>query len=171
MKRKMGTTFLAAGVVSMLAFGAAVTAEADQRGRHGRFEQGRRPAVRQELHQNRREIHRDRAELRSDLRDYHQDRAALQRAYRRGASPTEIGRLRGEVRESGREVRESRQELREDFADHRRDLNRFGSGNHGWRGDRGRGDRNDRGWWGRGNDRWDHSRWDNRDRRFDYGRD
>jgi hypothetical protein len=166
MSRKIGTTFLAAGVVSMLALGAAGIAEADQRSRHGRFEHARRPAARQELHQNRREIHRDRADLRRDLRDYRQDRAALQKAYRRGVSPSEIGRLRGEVRESGREVRESRRELREDFADHRRDLNRFGYGN------RGRWDRNDRGWWGRGNDRWDHNRWDNhRDRRFDYGRD
>jgi hypothetical protein len=149
----------------LLTLGASGTVAADQRGHHDRFEHSRRPAARQELHQNRREIHRDRAELRRDMRDYHQDRATLQRAYRRGASPAEIGRLRGEVRESGREVRESRQELREDFAEHRRDLNRFGYGN------RGRWDRNDHGSWNYG--RWGNDRWDNhRGRGFDYdGRD
>ena len=163
MNRKTAITFLAAGVVSLLTLGASGTAAADQRGRHGRFEHSRRPAARQELHRNRREIHRDRAELRRDVREYRQDRTALQRAYRRGASPAEIGRLRGEVRESGREIRESRRELRGDFAEHRRDLNRFGYG------DRGRWDRNDRSSWNHG--RWDNRRWHNhRDRRFAYGR-
>lgn len=167
MNRKIGITFLAAGVVSLLALGAYGTAEADQRGRYGRFEHSRRPAARQELRQNRREIQRDRTELRRDMREYHQDRSALQRAHRRGASRAEIGRLRGEVRESRREVAGSRRELREDFAEHRRDLGRFGYGNGGWQGNRGRRDRNDHGWWNRGNARWDN----HRGRRFDYGRD
>jgi hypothetical protein len=172
MNRKIAKTFLTAGAVSLLALGALATAEADQRGRHDRFEHSRRPAARQELHHNRREIQRDRAELRRDMREYHQDRTALQRAHRRGASPAEIGRLRGEVRESGREVAESRRELREDFAEHRRDLDRFGYGNSGWQGNRGRWDRNERGWWNWGNGRRDNSRWDDhRGRGFDYGRD
>jgi hypothetical protein len=172
MNRKIAITFLAAGVVSLLVLGTSGTAEADQRGRHGRFEHSRRPAARQELHRNRREIQRDRADLRRDTREYRQDRSALQRAYRRGASPAEIGRLRGEVRESGREVAESRRELRGDFAEHRRDLDRFGYGNGGWQANRGRWDRNDHGWWNRGNGRWGNNRWDNnRGWGFDYGRD
>jgi hypothetical protein len=134
----------------------------DVRGNQGRYDHSRRPAARQEIRENRREIHKDRVELRRDLNEYNRDREALRRAYRRGASPAEIARLRGEVRESAGEVRESRQELREDYAELRRDLDRFGYGNgDNW-------NRNDRVWWSSGNGRWDNQRdrWG-----FDYGRD
>jgi hypothetical protein len=203
MTKRTTLMFLAAGLVSFLALGNSRTAEADQRGRQGRFEQPgrqdfrpgvsrnrrevarprtdvhrdvrgnhgrydppRRPAARQEIRENWREIQKDRAELRRDLRDYQGDRAALQRAYRRGASPAEIARLRGELRESAGEVRESRQELRQDYAELRRDRDRFG---HGGRYDnRGNWNRNDQGWWGWGNGPWNNprDRWG-----FDYGRD
>lgn len=203
MTNRTTLTFLAAGLVSLLTFGAPGAADADQRGRqgrfehsrghdsrpgfnrnrgevakhragfrrdvranHGRYDHSRRPAARQGSRENWREIRNDRVELRRDLRDYQQDRAALQRAYRRGASPSEIARLRGELRESAGEVRESRQELRQDYAGLRRDRDRFGQG--GRYDNRGNWNRNDRGWWG-----WGDGGWNNPSDRpgFDYGRD
>lgn len=156
-------TLVAAGMLSLLALCDAGIALADQRGRHDRHDHWRNRGARQEIFQDRREIQKDRAELRRDLRDYHQDREALQRAYRRGASRSEIERLRNELRQSAREVAESRQELRGDYSELRRDLDRYGWGNRGWGGGR-----NDSGWWGWGNRSWNHD-WSRRD--LDYGRD
>ena len=108
MNRKTATTFLTAGIFSLIALVDAGLVLADQRGRH---DQSRRESARREINQNRREIQKDRADLHKDVREYNRDREALQRAYRRGASRSEIERLRNEARQSGREVAESRQEL------------------------------------------------------------
>ncbi len=151
MNKKTGITFLTAGIFSLIAFVDAGLAWAEQRGRH---DQSRRESARREIDQNRREIQRDRADLYKDVREYNRDREALQRAYRRGASRSEIERLRNEARQSGREVAESRQELREDYGELRRDLDRYGYNNRAWDNDRGRSDRDNRGWWGSGNGSW-----------------
>ena len=205
MKKKTVLTFFAAGMVSLFALGDSGTAGADQRdrhtrfesprrqvarqeihqnrreigrdrtefsrdvsGRHGRFEHPERQAARQEIHQDRREIFKDRAELNRDLREYNRDREALQRAYRRGASPAELERLRNEVRQGRQEIFQDRGEIRDDYAELRRDLDQFGLGNGGWQGNRGRSDRNDQGWWNWGNGWWNNSR---DGRGFDYRRD
>ena len=148
MNRKTPTTFLTAAIFSLIALADAEMALADQR---GRYDHARRESARREVYQNRQEIQKDRADLHRDLREYNRDREALQRAYRRGASRSEIERLRNEVRQSGREVAESRQELRGDYYGLRRDLDRFGYNNRGW-----------------GNGSWNND-WNRRG--LDYGRD
>ena len=129
MNKKTAITFLTAGIFSLIALFDAGLAWAEQRGRH---DQSRRESAHREIDQNRREIQKDRADLYKDVREYNRDREALQRAYRRGASRSEIERLRNEARESGREVAQSRQELRGDYSELRRDLDRYGYNNRGW---------------------------------------
>jgi hypothetical protein len=165
MNKKTAITFLTAGIFSLIALFDAGLAWAEQRGRH---DQSRRESARREIDQNRREIQKDRADLYKDVREYNRDREALQRAYRRGASRSEIERLRNEARQSGREVAESRQELRGDYSELRRDLDRYGYSNRGWGNDRGRSDRDNRGWWGWGNGSWNND-WNRRG--LGYGRD
>lgn len=144
MNKKTALAFLTAGIVSLIGLADSDIALADQRGRQ---DHSRRESARGESYQNRREIQKDRADLHKDMREYNHDREALQRAYRRGASRSEIERLRNEARRSGREVTESRQELREDYSELRRDLDRYGYGNRRSDNDRNRWDRSNQGWW------------------------
>jgi hypothetical protein len=153
MSKKSSIALLAVGIGSWLTFASPLPAEANHYGR-SRYET-RREAARQEIRQNWREIQNDRAELRRDVDEYYSDRDALRRAYRRGASPAEIARLRSEVRQGEREIAQDRRELRGDYAELQRDMDRYGyygygNGNYGWYGDRGRWER-DNGWWNRGN--------------------
>ena len=166
MTKKTSIALVATGIVSLLSLAIPNPAQADYYGR-SRFET-RRPAARQEIQQNWREIYNDRAELRRDVQEYGQDREALRRAYRRGASPAEIARLRGEVRDSAREVAQDRRELRDDYWELRRDLDKYGYDNYSY----GNYDRyGNRGWWGWNNSDWWGRRYDRRDNRRDYGRD
>lgn len=144
-----------AGLLSALLFGAATQAQADPYGRYSRYE-SRRQAARQEIHQNWREIARDRAELRGDIQEYYQDLNALRRAQRRDASPAEIARLRNEVRQGAREIAQDRREVREDYAELNRDLNRYGYYDY-YR-------YPNSNWWGWGNNWWGRS-YDRRDYR------
>jgi hypothetical protein len=147
MNRKSSIALLAVGVGALLTFASPLPAEANHYGR-SRYET-RREA---EMRQNWREIQTDRAELRRDVNEYYRDRDALSRAYRRGASPAEIARLRSEVRQGEREIAQDRRELRGDYAELQRDMDRYGyyGYGNGWYGDRPRWER-DNGWWNWGN--------------------
>ena len=153
MTKKTLITLFAAGVLSLLTLASSNTAQADHYGRWGY--ETRRQAARQEIQRNWREIYNDRTELRRDLQEYTEDREALRRAYRGGASPAQIARLRGEVRESAREVAQDRRELSEDYGELRRDLDKYGYynysyGNYDRYGNRGRwGWWDNTNWWGR----------------------
>jgi hypothetical protein len=161
MIRKVSFALIGAGLVSALSLAGPNYSQADPYGRYSRYENNRRPAARQEIRQDWREIGSDRAELRRDAQEYNSDLDALRRAQRRGASPAEIARTRNELRQDAREITQDRRELREDYAELRRDLDRYSYYNNynydyyrngswwGW---------NDT-WWGRANDRWDY-RWD-----------
>jgi hypothetical protein len=145
MSKKSSIVLLAVGVGALLTFASPVPAEANHYGR-SRYE------ARREIRQDWREIQNDRAELRRDVDEYYRDRDALGRAYRRGASPAEIARLRSEVRQGEREIAQDRRELRRDYAELQRDM--YGSGYYGYRNggysDRDRWER-DNGWWNWGN--------------------
>jgi Uncharacterized archaeal coiled-coil protein len=161
MIRKVSFALIGAGLVSALSLAGPNYSQADPYGRYSRYENNRRPAARQEIRQDWREIGSDRAELRRDAQEYNSDLDALRRAQRRGASPAEIARTRNELRQDAREITQDRRELREDYAELRRDLDRYSYYNNynydyyrngswwGWNNT----------WWGRANDRWDY-RWD-----------
>ena len=166
MIKKVSIALVGAGLVSTLSLAAPNYSQADPYSRYSRYESNRRPAARQEIRQDWREIGSDRAELRRDTQEYNRDLDALRRAQRRGASPAEIARLRNEVRQDAREITQDRSELRQDYAELRRDMDRYGYYNYNY--DRYR----NNSWWGWNNDWWGRSydRWDNRDR-WDYRRD
>jgi hypothetical protein len=157
MIRKVSFALIGAGLVSALSLAGPNYSQADPYGRYSRYENNRRPAARQEIRQDWREIGSDRAELRRDAQEYNSDLDALRRAQRRGASPAEIARTRNELRQDAREITQDRRELREDYAELRRDLDRYSYYNNynydyyrngswwGWNNT----------WWGRANDRWD----------------
>jgi len=166
MIKKVSFALVGASLVSALTVAAPNYSQADPYGRYSRYENNRRPAARQEIRQDWREIGSDRAELQRDAQEYNRDLDALRRAQRRGASPAEIARLRNEVRQDAREITQDRRELREDYAELRRDMDRYGYSNYNY--DRYRNNSS----WGWNNDGWGRSydRWDNRDR-WDYRRD
>ena len=168
MRTKTSMALLAAGVVSLLAFGIPNLAEANHYVRHQRHEKARKQAARQEIRQDWGELQRDRAELRRDEAELARDRADLRRLYRNGASRGEIARKKAEVRQDLGEIFQDRREIRDDLGELRRDRNQNGNGweNDRWSNNRGRWDRNNDGWRGWGNDRFG-----NRDRRgWDFGR-
>jgi hypothetical protein len=154
MNKKSSIALLVVGVGALLTFASPFPAEANHYGRP--WYETRREAPRREIRQDWRQIQNDRAELRRDVDEYYRDRDALWRAYRRGASPAEIARLRSEVRQGEREIAQDRRELRGDHAELQRDVDRYGyyGYGNGWYGDRARPER-DNGWWNWGNwNRW-----------------
>jgi hypothetical protein len=149
MSKKSSIALLAIGIGALITFASPLPAEANHYGRS--WYETRREAARREIHRDWREIQNDRSELRRDVDEYYRDRDALGRAYRRGASPAEIARLRGEVRQGEREIAQGRRELRNDYAELQRDMDRYGyygygNGYNGWYGDRSRWER-DNSWW------------------------
>jgi hypothetical protein len=149
MSKKSSIALLAIGIGALITFASPLPAEANHYGRS--WYETRREAARREIHRDWREIQNDRSELRRDVDEYYRDRDALGRAYRRGASPAEIARLRGEVRQGEREIAQGRRELRNDYVELQRDMDRYGyygygNGYNGWYGDRSRWER-DNSWW------------------------
>jgi hypothetical protein len=99
--------------------------------------------------------------LRRDIQEYNHDRNALRRAYRRSASPAEIGRLRNEVRQGRQEIFQDRREIGRDRAELRRDLDKYGYDNNRY--GYGRSDSRGGGWgWWNNDNRWERGRDDNR---------
>lgn len=140
--KKAWLTLLAAGIVSLLAFGVPNIADANSRNRQKKLDDAAR-----------RELKKDRNELERDRRD-------LSGLYRNGGSRDDIYRKRAEIRDDLREIGQDRRQLGR-YDDYRGDRYRYGNygryDNSGWwnRGDNGR-------WnWGRLSDR-DRSRWDYR---------
>jgi chromosome segregation ATPase len=82
--------------------------------------------ARTEIRENWAEIRKDRAELYRDIDEYHENRAALNRAIRRGAPRHVVAQRRAEVRQDLREIARDRRELRRDYAELNEDLERYG---------------------------------------------
>jgi hypothetical protein len=136
MMKKTSIAFLAAGIVSLLAFGNLNPAEANARNRQKKLDQA---------------AHR---ELRKDYRELQRDREDLSRLYRSGASRRDIYRKKAEIRDDWREIGQDRQQLYRGY-----DRYDNGYGNYGRYGSRDRYDNSSwnwgNGWWGnRDRDRW-----------------
>ena len=135
MIKKTSLVFLAAGIVSLMAFGNPNSAEANARNRQKKLDQT--------AHQ----------ELRKDYGELQRDRADLSGLYRSGASRSDIYRKKAEIRDDWREIGQDRQQIyRGDrYSNGYGNDGRYGSGdrydNSGWNGGNG--------WWGnRERDRW-----------------
>jgi hypothetical protein len=137
-------SLLAAGIVSVVAFGTPHMADANSRNRQKKVDEAAR-----------RELKNDRNELERDRRD-------LSRLYRNGASRDDIYRKRAEIRDDLREIGQDRRQLGR-YDGYRGDRYRYSNY-----------DRYDNpGWWNRGNDgRWNWGQLSDRDRsRWDYHHD
>jgi Skp family chaperone for outer membrane proteins len=135
MIKKTSLVFLAAGIVSLMAFGNPNSAEANARNRQKKLDQA--------AHQ----------ELRKDYGELQRDRADLSGLYRSGASRSDIYRKKAEIRDDWREIGQDRQQI------YRGDRYSNGYGNDGRYGSRDRYDNSGwnwgNGWWGnRERDRW-----------------
>jgi Skp family chaperone for outer membrane proteins len=133
MIKKTSLVFLAAGIVSLMAFGNPNSAEANARNRQKKLDQT---------------AHR---ELRKDYGELQHDREDLSRLYRSGASRSDIYRKKAEIRDDWREIGQDRQQLYRGDSNGYGNDGRYGSGdrydNSGWNGGNG--------WWGnRERDRW-----------------
>ena len=124
MNKKTSMVWLAAGVISLLAFSSPDLAKADARSRQKKLDQ----AARHEIGADWAELHNDRAELRRDVDELERDKIDLQRAYRRGGSRDEIARKRAEVRQDLGEIRQDRREIWDDHRELHRDRNTSGWG-------------------------------------------
>ena len=126
-------SLLAAGIVSLLAFGTPNVADANSHNRQKKLDEAAR-----------RELKKDHNELERDRRD-------LSRLYRNGASRDDIYRKRTEIRDDLREIAQDRQQL-----GYRDDRYRYG--NFDRYDNSGRRNRSDNGWWNWGRvsdrDRW-----------------
>ena len=142
--KKGWLTLLAAGIVSLLAFGVPNIADANSRNRQKKLDESAR------------------LELKKDHNELERDRRDLSRLYRNGASRDDIYRKRTEIRDDLREIAQDRQQLGR-YDGYRDDRYRYG--NFGRYDNYGRRNRSDNGWWnwGRLSDR---DRW-----RTDYRRD
>ena len=135
-------SLLAAGIVSLLAFGTPNVADANSHNRQKKLDEAAR-----------RELKKDHNELERDRRD-------LSRLYRNGGSRDDIYRKRAEIRGDLREIAQDRRQLGR-YDDYRGERYRYGnygrSDNSGWW------NSGNNGWWnwGRLSDR-DRSRWDYR---------
>jgi septal ring factor EnvC (AmiA/AmiB activator) len=108
--------------------------------------------ARAEVRESWAEIRQDRAELERNIDEYHENRAALNRAIRRGAPPYVIAQRRAEVRQDLREIAQDRRELRRDYAELNADMERSG-------------------WYRHSDGRWYRSgRYDNSERRYGWWR-
>ena len=97
--------------VSLLTIPYAVSA--DDRGSYRR-------GLKNEIHQDRRDLQETRQELQSDRQDLRQDRREYRQDRRAGASSEELARDRAEIRESLDDLRSTRRERERD----QRELNR-----------------------------------------------
>jgi len=130
-------TLLAAGIVSLIAFGLPNIADADSRNRQKKLDE----AARHELKKDHNELERDRRDL--------------SRLYRKGGSRDDIYRKRAEIRDDLREIGQDRRQLGR-YDGYRGDRSRYGNydryDNSGWW------NRGDNGWWNWGRrserDRW-----------------
>jgi seryl-tRNA synthetase len=105
-----------------------------------------------EIRDNWAEIRKDRSELQRDIEEYHEDRAALNRAIRRGAPPHVIAQRRAEVRADLTEIARDRRELRRDYEELNADMERYG-------------------WYRHSDGRWSrYGRYDNSERRYGWWR-
>jgi hypothetical protein len=131
--KKGWLTLLAAGIVSLLAFGVPNIADANSRNRQKKLDQSARH------------------ELKKDHNELERDRRDLSRLYRNGASRDDIYRKRTEIRDDLREIAQDRQQL-----GYRDDRYRYG--NFDRYDNSGRRNRSDNGWWNWGRvsdrDRW-----------------
>lgn len=110
MTGKTTLALFAAGLVALSVLGSPPAAEADPRGRHGRFEHSRRQDFRPEFHHQRRDLDRPRQGFHRDVRsDYRKPAAAQRHAGRR------------EIRQDWREIHKDRAELRRDLNEFYRD--------------------------------------------------
>jgi hypothetical protein len=130
-------TLLAAGIVSLLAFGVPNSAEANSRNRQKKLDETAR-----------RELKKDHKELERDRRD-------LSRLYRNDASRDDIYRKRAEIRDDLREIAQDRRQLGR-YDGYRGDRYRYG--NYDRYDNSGRWNSRDNGWWNWGRlserDRW-----------------
>jgi cell division protein FtsB len=140
--KKGWLSLVAAGIVSLLAFGTPNIADANARNRQKKADEAAR-----------RELKKDRNELERDRRD-------LSRLYRKGGSRDDVYRKRAEIRDDLREIAQDRRQLGR-YDDYRGD--RYGYGNYGRYDNSARWNRGDNGWWNwsRLSDR-DRPRWDYR---------
>lgn len=124
--KKRWLTLLAAGIVSLLAFGVPNVADANSRNRQKKLDEAAR-----------RELKKDHNELERDRRD-------LSQLYRSGASRDDIYRKRAEIRDDLREVAQDRQQFGR-YDGYRADRYRYGNSdrydNSGWS------NRGDNSWW------------------------
>jgi hypothetical protein len=135
--KKGWLTLLAAGIVSLLAFGVPNSADANSRNRQKKLDESARH------------------ELKKDHNELERDRRDLSRLYRNGASRDDIYRKRTEIRDDLREIAQDRQQLGR--SDGYRD-DRYRYGNFDRYDNSGRRNRSDNGWWNWGRvsdrDRW-----------------
>ncbi|HLN83436.1 MAG TPA: hypothetical protein VK355_07460 [Candidatus Binatia bacterium] len=135
--KKGWLTLLAAGIVSLLAFGVPNIADANSRNRQKKLDESARH------------------ELKKDHNELERDRRDLSRLYRNGASRDDIYRKRTEIRDDLREIAQDRQQLGR--SDGYRD-DRYRYGNFDRYDNSGRRNRSDNGWWNWGRvsdrDRW-----------------